>query len=228
MGMESKKIAGERAVDYVRDGMIVGLGTGSTVYWTLSRLGEKIKQGLSVQAVATSVQTESLAKEFGIALIPFSKVESIDLTIDGADEVDPEWNLVKGGGGALLREKIVADASKRLIIVADESKLVRHLGKFPLPVEVVKFGFEWTMRRLSGLGCSVKPRLSGDNPFVTDNGNFIVDCSFESIVRPRELHREINDIPGVIDNGLFIDRASRVIVGCQDGTVKELNSGEAM
>ncbi|MDF2662468.1 MAG: rpiA, partial [Paenibacillus sp.] len=173
--MESKKIAGERAVDYVRDGMIVGLGTGSTVYWTLSRLGEKIKQGLSVQAVATSVQTESLAKEFGIALIPFSKVESIDLTIDGADEVDPEWNLVKGGGGALLREKIVADASKRLIIVADESKLVRHLGKFPLPVEVVKFGFEWTMRRLSGLGCSVKPRLSGDNPFVTDNGNFIVD-----------------------------------------------------
>lgn len=225
--MESKKIAGDRAADYVRDGMVVGLGTGSTVYWTLSRLGEKIRQGLSVRAVATSIQTEALAKQFGIALIPLSEVETIDLTIDGADEVDPEWNLIKGGGGALLREKIVADASKRLIIVADERKLVHSLGKFPLPVEVVQFGFEWTSRRLSGLGCAAKLRLSGDRPYLTDNGNFIVDCSFESIARPRELHREINEIPGVIDNGLFIDRANLVIVGCLDGTVKELSSGNA-
>jgi ribose 5-phosphate isomerase A len=225
--MESKKIAGERAADYVSDGMVVGLGTGSTVYWTLSRLGEKIRQGLSIRAVATSIQTEALAKKFGIALIPLSEVETIDLTIDGADEVDPEWNLIKGGGGALLREKIVADASKRLIIVADESKLVHSLGKFPLPVEVVRFGFEWTLRRLSGLGCVAKPRQSGDKPYLTDNGNFIVDCSFESIPRPRDLHRKINDIPGVIDNGLFIDRANLVIVGCLDGTVKELSSRKA-
>ena len=147
--MESKRMAAEKAVEYVRDGMTVGLGTGSTAYWAIRKIGERVKEGLTIKAAATSVSSEKLARELGIPLIPFAEIEAIDLTIDGADEVDGDWNLIKGGGGALLREKIVAAASKTFIVVVDESKPVSRLGAFPLPVELVPFGHEMTLRKLN-------------------------------------------------------------------------------
>jgi ribose 5-phosphate isomerase A len=220
---ESKRRAAEKAVECISDGMVVGLGTGSTVYWAIQKIGERIKEGLNIKAIATSNHSENLAKELGIILVPFSEIEVIDITIDGADEVDSEWNLIKGGGGALLREKIVATASKQLIIIVDESKLVSSLGKFPLPVEIVKFGFEMTIKKLSILGCNPKLRILDNKPYNTDNGNYIIDCNFGRIGHPKELHNEINMIPGVVDNGLFINIAKQVIVGYQDGTVKNFD-----
>lgn len=223
--MESKRIAAERAVEYISDDMVVGLGTGSTAYWAIQKIGIKVKNGLKIRAVATSVHSENLAKELGIHLIPFSEIDEIDITIDGADEVDNEFQLIKGGGGALLREKIVAAASKKLIIVVDESKLVITLGEFPLPIEIVKFGYELTIRKLSKLGCKVMLRMNDDIAYETDNGNYIVDCTFGSIENPLELHNIINLIPGVVDNGLFVNMTRNVIVGYKDGTIKELKSG---
>ncbi|TMV44683.1 ribose-5-phosphate isomerase RpiA [Paenibacillus mesophilus] len=220
--MEAKRIAAEKAADYIQDGMIVGLGTGSTAYWAIRKLGELVNNGLAITAVATSVQSQSLAEELGIRIIPFSAVQAIDLTIDGADEVDRDWNLIKGGGGALLREKIVAASSKRLLIVVDESKIVSRLGQFRLPVEIVPFGHELTVRKLGALGCDPKPRMVDHNRYVTDNGNNIVDCNFGMIERPGELHNAINAIPGVVDNGLFIGMTDKVIVGYRDGSVQEL------
>ncbi|MBP3963108.1 ribose-5-phosphate isomerase RpiA [Paenibacillus lignilyticus] len=220
--MESKRIAAEKAAAYIRAGMIVGLGTGSTAYWAIQKIGKNVKEGLSIQAVATSVHSENLAKELGIPVLSISEVDSIDLTIDGADEVDDSWNLIKGGGGALLREKIVASMSKELIIIVDESKKVNQLGKFPLPVEIVQFGNEVTQKRLGKLGCVPQLRMSEDQAFLTDNGNYIVDCHFEHIIQPHELNTTINMIPGVVDNGLFIKLATRVIVGYNDGSVVEL------
>src|SRR4030095_1356809 len=170
--MESKRIAAEKAVEFVKDGMIVGLGTGSTAYFAIQKLGQRVKEGLSIKAIATSNQSEELAKELGITLLSFAEIETIDITIDGADEVDERWNLIKGGGGALLREKIVASASKQLIIIVDESKLSQHLGSFPLPVEIVKFGFEMTMKKLQKLGAEPVLRKSNGQAYQTDNGNY--------------------------------------------------------
>lgn len=220
--MEAKKAASELAITEIRDGMIVGLGTGSTAYWAIQGLGVRVQNGLHIQAVATSVTSENLAKELGIPLIPFADISEIDVTIDGADEVDSAWHLIKGGGGALLREKIVAFSSKKLIIVVDESKVVAQLGAFPLPVEVVKFGYELTIRKLRALGCEPNIRVADHQPFVTDNGNYIIDCHFGSIPNPAELHQAINGIPGVVENGLFIGMASQVIVGYKDGSVGRL------
>jgi len=220
--VESKRIAAERAVDYIQDGMIVGLGTGSTAYWAIQKIGERVKNGLNIKAIATSNASDQLARELGIEIIEFKDIGSIDITIDGADEVTPNLDLIKGGGGALLREKIVAAASKRLIIVIDESKLVVTLGKFPLPVEVVPFGYEMTLRKLQYLECKVNLRMIADNLYVTDNGNYIIDCNFETIVNPIELHTELNLITGVVDNGLFLDMANDVIIGYMDGSIKEL------
>lgn len=222
--MEAKRIAAERAVDDVRDGMIVGLGTGSTAYYAIQRLGRLVQQGLSIQAIATSLQSEQLATQLGIPLISFSEMTELDLTIDGADEVDSAFNLIKGGGGALLREKIVAAASKQLTIVVDEHKVVRQLGKFALPVEIVKFGYEATIRKLFQLGCEPILRARDGEPYVTDNGNYIVDCSFNQIAAPVELHRELNLIPGVVDNGLFVGMTKKVIVGYDNGDVQVLES----
>ncbi|MGO4497807.1 ribose-5-phosphate isomerase RpiA [Paenibacillus sp. 2RAB27] len=220
--MEAKKAAAELAIMEIQDGMIVGLGTGSTAYWAIQGLGARVQNGLHIQAVATSVASENLAKELGIPLIPFADISEIDVTIDGADEVDPDWHLIKGGGGALLREKIVAFSSKKLIIVVDESKVVAQLGAFPLPVEVVKFGYELTIRKLRALGCEPMVRVADSQPFVTDNGNYIIDCQFASIPSPVELHQAINGIPGVVENGLFIGMASQVIVGYKEGSVGKL------
>lgn len=220
--MDAKKVAAERAVDYIQDGMIVGLGTGSTAYWAIEKIGAKVQEGLNIKAIATSERSEEQAKKLGIKMISFSEIDKIDITIDGADEVDKSLNLIKGGGGALLREKIVATASRQLIIVVDESKLVNLLGAFPLPVEIVRFSYEATVKSLQSLGCEAELRKDGNEAYITDNGNYIVDCHFNCIDNPSELHNKINMIPGVVDNGLFINMASRVIVGYNNGEIREL------
>jgi len=221
--MNMKRIAAEYAVQYIEDGMKVGLGTGSTAYWAIQKIGERVKEGLSIQAVATSKASERQAMELGIPIIPFREIDGLDLTIDGADEVDLDLHLIKGGGGALLREKIVAHHSKRLIIVADERKLVHTLGQFPLPVEVIPFAVEWTLNSLRRLGCRTQLRTDEQQLFITDNGNYIVDCNFATILAPLKLHNEILNIPGVVDNGLFIGRADLAVIAHHDGIVEVLN-----
>ncbi|MBB6671436.1 ribose-5-phosphate isomerase RpiA [Cohnella nanjingensis] len=217
--MNPKKIAAEEAVKLVEDGMIIGLGTGSTAYWAIERIGQRVKEGLRIQSVATSKRSEEQARRLGIPIIPLEDIERIDLTIDGADEADGDRNLIKGGGGALLREKIIATHSKRLVIVADESKTVDTLGRFPLPVEIVSFGANLTLLRLTALEGHPHIRMEGDRPYVTDNGNWIADCRFEAIADAPRLERELNLIPGVVENGLFIGMASSVYVGHADGSV---------
>lgn len=217
--MNLKQLAAEKAVEYVKDGMHVGLGTGSTAYWAILKIGERVREGLSIQAVATSKASEKLAKEQGIPLIPFDRIQGLDLTIDGADELDRGLHLIKGGGGALLREKIVAFHSKELIIIADESKLVDKLGTFPLPVEMVPFAYEWTMASLERLGAKPMLRTDDESIYVTDNGNYIADCRFGEIDNPNELHQKLLHLPGVVDNGLFIGLAARAVIGHSDGSV---------
>jgi ribose 5-phosphate isomerase A len=216
-----KRLAAGKALEHIRDGMILGLGTGSTAYWAIQGVGERVKKGLKVRAVATSLQSEALAIEAGIPIVTFSDVDHIDLTIDGADEVNEQLSLIKGGGGALLREKIVASASAFYIIIVDESKLVSTLGQFPLPVEVAPFGWEMTRRRLEALGCTARLRTEKDGTvLLTDNSHYILDCSFGSIADPVDLHGKVNAITGVMENGLFVNMAKMVIAGCADGSVK--------
>jgi ribose 5-phosphate isomerase A len=215
-----KKLAAERAVDYIKEGMVVGLGTGSTSYWAIHAIAQKVHEGLNIRAVASSKQSEELAAQLGISLISFAEIERIDITIDGADEVDNHSNLIKGGGGALLREKILASNSNEMIVIVDESKQVEHLGKFPLPVEIVPFASNLTVNQLRNLHCEAMIRRVNGEIFVTDNGNLIVDCSFELIREPDALSKQINLIPGVVENGLFTQLASKIVVGFHNGTVK--------
>jgi ribose 5-phosphate isomerase A len=219
--INSKKIAADKALTYIKDGMILGLGTGSTAYWAIEGIGEKIKkEGLKVSAIATSVQSENQARDLGIPIVSFAEIDRIDLTIDGADEADLQRNLIKGGGGALLREKIVASNSRQLFIIVDQHKLVDCLGKFELPVESVIFGWEKTFTKLADLGSFPRLRSIQDKPFITDNGNYIIDCAFKKIPHPVLLHDQINAITGVVDNGLFINLASKIIVGYDNGEVR--------
>lgn len=218
--INTKKIAAERAVDYVKDGMWVGLGTGSTALWAIHAIANKVKEGMHVKAIATSKQSELLALELGMQIFTFADTAHLDITIDGADEVDENLNLIKGGGGALLREKIVGSATKFYIIIADEKKRVKTLGTFPLPVEVVKFGYQHTVILLEKLGCTTSIRKTEAEPFITDNGNYIFDCSFGTIPNPASLHQDINSIPGVVDNGLFVGMADIVIIGKNNGEVE--------
>ncbi|MFD0617762.1 ribose-5-phosphate isomerase RpiA [Paenibacillus sp. GCM10027629] len=215
--MNPKQIAAEKAVESIEDGMIVGLGTGSTAYWAIQKIGERVRDGLNIQAVASSTISEDLANELGIPVIPFADVETIDLTIDGADEVDANLQLTKGGGGALLREKLLAANSRRFIVIVDESKVVDTLGAFPLPVEIVPFAHELTVRKLQSLGCELTIRQKDGENFITDNGNLITDCRFGSITDPLTLHTQLNLIPGVVENGLFVGLTSQLIVGHSDG-----------
>ena len=221
---EMKKAVAEKAVnEYVKDGMTVGLGTGSTAYYAIKRLGERVKEeGLKIECTATSVRSEELAKEFGLVVLDVDDVDHIDVTIDGADEVDPNMQLIKGLGGALIREKIVAAASEREVIIVDETKLVDVLGtKCPLPVEVLKFGHKKTKFALELQGCEAKLRTVDQQPFVTDNGNYIYDCKFDSIQNPFFLESRINVIPGTVDNGLFLNTASTVLISHSDGTIEK-------
>ncbi|PEJ75923.1 ribose 5-phosphate isomerase A [Bacillus wiedmannii] len=220
--MNLKQLAGEYATNFVKDGMKVGLGTGSTVYWLIQKLGERVKEGLSFQAVPTSKETEVLAKQLNISLISLNDVQSLDLTIDGADEIDANLQLIKGGGGALLREKIVATSSKELIIIADESKLVTHLGTFPLPIEIIPFSWKQTERKIQSLGCQTTLRLKNNETFITDNNNMIIDCIFpHNITSPTNLHTQLKMITGVVETGLFVNMTSKAIIGTKNG-IKEL------
>ncbi len=216
--MDKKKAAAERAVEFVQSDMVVGLGTGSTAYFAIEALGNRIKEGLEIVGVATSSSTEQLAKKFGVPLVPLDEVKLIDVTIDGADEVDPNFNLIKGMGGALLREKVVAYASLEEIIIVDDSKLVDVLGiRSPLPIEVAPFGHKLTKNALEGLGCQARLK-GGEKPFRTDNGNLIYECKFERIEDPEFLEVEIHLVPGVVESGLFIDLATKVVIGQESGT----------
>ncbi|MNI06391.1 Ribose-5-phosphate isomerase A [compost metagenome] len=220
MSINVKQLAAEKAVEYVVDGMKVGLGTGSTAYWAIRKLGERVQEGLKITAVATSVASEEQARELGIPLVGFGDIDGLDLTIDGADELNHDLELIKGGGGALLREKIVARGSKQMIVVADESKAVDTLGQFPLPVEIVPFAWEWTVADLAKLGCTVELRRSGDGLYKTDNGNYIADCRFGTIASASELAASLQNITGVVEHGLFIGIAALAIIGKQDGSIE--------
>ncbi len=223
-GAHLKKIVAETAVnDYVKDGMIVGLGTGSTAYYAIKRVGELVEDGYDLTCVATSVQSENLARECGIKVVDIDEVDHIDVTIDGADEVDADLQLIKGLGGALLREKIVAAASLKEIIVVDDSKKVEILGmKTPLPVEVLKFGHLKTKYALERQGCKANLRMTGGTPFITDSGNYIYDCKFESISNPFFLESRIDTIPGVVENGLFLNTATTVLIASGEGDIEKL------
>ena len=224
----AKRVAARRAVDFVEDGMRVGLGTGSTAAWMVRSLAEVVREeGMMITTVATSTQTAALAREVGLSVTTLDEVCWLDLTIDGADELDPSLNLIKGGGGALLQEKIVATASDRMIVIADPSKAVDRLGAFPLPVEVVPFGWQTTKalieEMLSNLdveGRHVSLRAKGSEPFRTDEGNLIVDLHLERIMNPGQLSLVLNQIPGVVENGLFLDICDMAILGHADGTVE--------
>ena len=206
----------------MRDGDIVGLGTGSTAYFAVVALGERVKSGLKIIGIPTSVQTADLARQLGIPLTTLDEHPAIDITIDGADEVDPKLNLIKGGGGALLREKVVASASKRMVVVADSAKIVPVLGKFPLPVEVIPFARTVVEKKIVALGASPKLRTKPDgSPFLTDNGNQILDCSFGKIADPPALAVTLSNTPGIVEHGLFIGLASVALVG-RGGRVEEL------
>ena len=215
--MDIKQVIGEKATEYVKDGMIVGLGTGSTAYWAVKKIGELVKNGLRIKGVPTSEVTEALATEVGIPLLKVNNVEYIDITIDGADEFDSEKNLIKGGGGALLREKIIASMTQFYVIISDVSKKSKTLGSFPLPVEVTPFAWIVTSRQLEKLGCATTIRMNKDQIYVTDNNNYILDCRFKSIDNPKKLSEQINSIPGVVENGLFPGMAQLIITNDSDG-----------
>ena len=216
--MNAKELAAEKAVEKIENHMVVGLGTGSTASHAIHKIGERIKQGLSIKAVATSLASERLAMELNIPLLPLAAIESVDIAIDGADEVDARRNLIKGGGGALLREKIVAFASRRFIVVVDQSKLTETLGNFPLPVEIVPFAPALALKHLRALGCEPSIRKKEGKEFVTDNGNLIIDCKFARIEDPASLDVAIKKIPGVVETGLFLNTmVSEVIVGYENG-----------
>ncbi|MCO4846602.1 MAG: ribose-5-phosphate isomerase RpiA [Yoonia sp.] len=232
---KAKFVAAKKATDYVKTGMKVGLGTGSTAAWLVQCLGEMVRdEGLRIQGVPTSTRTAQLARDVGIEVISLDEAKWLDLTIDGADEYDGNLNLIKGGGGALLQEKIVATASDQMIVIADISKQVETLGAFPLPVEVIPFGWkttqtliEETLIGLDVLGQTTSLRMNGDAPFVTDEGNHILDLHLNRIGNARQLSLVMNQIPGVVENGLFIDICDTVIIGYGDGKVevRDINNG---
>jgi ribose 5-phosphate isomerase A len=226
---QAKLVAAKRACEFVKDGMKLGLGTGSTASWMVRCLAERVnKEGLKVKGVPTSIQTANLAEELGIEVITLSSAGQLDLTIDGTDEFDQDLNLIKGGGGALLREKIVASASDKMIVIADNGKYVERLGRFPLPVEVLGFGLKSSQSLIQillesqHLGSStIKTRMVGGVPFVTDEGNYILDLYLDQIGDADILNLALNQVPGVVENGLFVGHCDMVIVGSPDGTVME-------
>jgi ribose 5-phosphate isomerase A len=219
--LDPKAVAGRRAAELVQDGMTLGLGTGSTVFHTLVRLGERIRaDGLRVRGVPSSIDTERKARDFGIPLATLDEVDSIDLTIDGADEIDGRFDMVKGGGGALLREKVVASISRREAIVVGPDKVVERLGTtFKLPVEVVPFARALVARRIAKLGCEpILRRAKDGGDYRTDNGNEILDCRFPGgIADARALELALDAIPGVVESGLFIGLAHVLVIGHPDG-----------
>lgn len=224
-----KKNAGEKAVEFIKDNMTIGLGSGTTVYWFMKELGERIDQGLNITAIPTSKRTEYWAKKFGIPLVEAADTDHIDLTIDGANEIDRNLNLIKGGGGSLVREKIIGNYSKEYIIIVNHEKKCEQLGNYPVPIEVIPFGWRITSRYIERLGCEAEIRKSMNSIFISDNGNYILDCKFGNISNPVSLHSELKMTPGVIETGLFIDMTDKVILGQEKGVViidKKKNGGD--
>jgi len=224
----AKFVAARRAVDLVEDGMKLGLGTGSTAAWLVRCLGERAREdGLRVTCVATSTRTAELARGVGLTVVGLDQAGWLDLTIDGTDEFDADLALIKGGGGALLMEKIVATASDRMVVITDATKEVRALGAFPLPVEVVPFGWqasrlliEELLAAMDVMGTSATLRMNGTVPYITDEGNHILDLALGRIGNPRQLSLALNQVPGVVENGLFIDICDAVVIGYADGRVE--------
>ncbi|RYL95645.1 ribose-5-phosphate isomerase RpiA [Sporolactobacillus sp. THM7-4] len=213
-----KKRLGEYAANLVKDGMTVGLGTGSTVAFLLEKLGERVQnEHLQIKAVSTSEATALAARNLNIPVFDINDVSTVDLTIDGVDEFDPSFNGIKGGGGALLYEKIVAFVSDFTVWIADSSKAVKQLGAFPLPVEVTPFGYQHTMKALRKMGFSPECRMSGNKKFVTDGGHYILDCHMEKIIDPKALSVRLNALPGVVENGLFIDVVDEILIATDQG-----------
>ncbi len=232
---KAKFVAAKRAVDFVQTGMKVGLGTGSTAAWMVRCLGERVREeGLKVVGVPTSTRTAQLARQVGIRVVSLDEAKWLDLTIDGADEFDANLALIKGGGAALLQEKIVATASDQMIVIADAAKEVTALGSFPLPVEIIPFGWQTTkalieevLVSMDVMGRDVTVRMNGAAPLVTDEANYLVDLHLKRIANPRQLAMVLNQIPGVVENGLFIDICDIVIIGHPEGrvTVRDINAG---
>jgi len=233
---KAKFVAAKKATEYVKSGMKVGLGTGSSAAWLVQCLGEQVRDnGLRIKGVPTSSRTAQLARDVGIEVISLDEAKWLDIIIDGKDEYDSNLNLIKGGGGAHLLEKIVATASDQMIVIADASKKVGTLGAFPLPVEVIPFGWqtsktliEETLIGMDVLGQTTTLRMNGDAPFITDEGNHILDLHLNRIGNPRQLSLVLNQIPGVVENGLFIDICDIVIIGHGDGRVEvqDINKGD--
>jgi ribose 5-phosphate isomerase A len=233
---KAKFLAAQRATQFVQSGMKLGLGTGSTAAWMVRCLAERIREeDLRVVGVPTSTRTAELARQLGIPLTTLDEAKWLDMTIDGADEFDGNLALIKGGGAALLQEKIVATASDQMIVIADAAKEVAQLGAFPLPIEVIPFGWqttkalvEETLVSMDVMNREVSLRMNGDRPLLTDESNYILDLHLKRIGNPRQVSLVLNQIPGVVENGLFIDICDIVVVGHGDGrvTVKDINSGE--
>jgi len=229
----AKRAAALRALDRVEAGMTLGLGTGSTAAFMVSELGARVAAGLSVTGVPTSSATRTQAEALGIPLTTLDAAGPLDLTIDGADEIDPHLRLIKGGGGALLQEKIVAAASRRMIVISDASKQVATLGRFPLPVEIVRFGWGATAAAIEAvLGQAdvdsriLSRRRAGSGPFVTDEGHYILDLALDRIGDPAALDTKLRAIPGVVETGLFLDLCTGVVIGHPDGSTEELDEPE--
>ena len=214
-----KRAAAEEAVKQIKDGMIVGLGTGSTAKHAVDAIGARVAQGMRVVGIPTSERTAEQARGLKIPLATFAEYSKLDVAIDGADEVEiGPLNLVKGLGGALLREKIVAGAASRFIVIVDESKLVDHLGTHaPLPIEVIPFGWEVAARKLRDLGGDPKMRMNGDKPYITDGGHYILDTSFGAIKDAVKLQQQLDGVVGVVEHGLFVGMTSLVIIGTPQG-----------
>jgi ribose 5-phosphate isomerase A len=229
----AKYAAARRAVDLVEDGMKLGLGTGSTAAWMVRALGERVKtEGLRLTCVPTSMRTAELARELGLTVVPLDEAGWLDMTIDGTDEFDANLTLIKGGGGALLMEKIVATASDRMVVITDASKEVKALGSYPLPVEVIPFGWqasrmliEELLNAMDVMGTQATLRMNGQRPYNTDEGNYILDLALGRIGNPRQLSLALNQVPGVVENGLFIDICDAVVIGFADGRVETRDIG---
>jgi ribose 5-phosphate isomerase A len=214
---EAKRRAAEHAVEMVSDGQVVGLGTGSTSRYAIEALGRRVGEGLRIQGVATSEATAAMARGLGLNVVDLNDVPLVDVTIDGADEIDPAFDMIKGGGGALTREKLVALASRQRIYIVDETKLVERLGeRWPVPVEVLPFAWQHAAALISRLGCEPHLRLKSNHPFETDNRNYILDCRFTEIAEPRRLEKSLKLTPGVIECGLFIGVADVMVIGWPD------------
>jgi ribose 5-phosphate isomerase A len=218
-----KKQVAIAAAQLVQNNMTIGLGTGSTAYWLIMELGRRVQEDLTIKAVPTSKKTAALAAEHQIQVVGLNDIDAIDLTIDGADEIDPQLGLIKGGGGALLQEKMVAAASRELVIIADHTKRVQQLGSFPLPLDVIPFGWKQVQRRIQEkYQVAATLRMNGDEPFITDHEHYILDCHFHRIDDAESLNYDLNAIPGVAECGLFINMAHMAMVGYPDGRIEKV------